>query len=339
MKPLARSALLFTAIGLALYAALYAAADRLVYATGHANPIFKIAAARHRDLDWVILGASHAMPLDFADSNATIERATGRRVLNLAAPGTGPLYQRFVLEEFVEGHRARRLLYLADSFAFRSAQWNEARFGDAKLLRRTPFRLATAARLGRYVRREGVDPLALLDYTSGFSKLNDRTRFARDAWEGEAQFERVQRPSASAVAKRIEYLYPGPASPAELERYLGELGELLDVARAHGIEPAVAKMPLPDAFRARLPEEAAFDAALAKLLAARGVALHDFSGSIGEARFYFDTDHLNRAGLARFVERDLGPLLAGGALPASSMNPDGGAEHRRHRPRLLAAIP
>jgi len=36
-----------------------------------------------------------------------------------------------------------------------------------------------------------VDARAVLDYVSGFSKINNRERFQRDVWEGDAQFERA----------------------------------------------------------------------------------------------------------------------------------------------------
>src|ERR1017187_2120523 len=144
MKPLGKSALLFIAIGLAIYAGVYYAAEQLMYRTGHSNPFFKIATAQDSTVDWVILGASHAMPLDFADFNAQMERETRLRILNLAAPGTGPLYNRFVLEHFLRTHRTRNVLYVVDAFAFYSRTWNEERFADAKLLRCTPFETAIA---------------------------------------------------------------------------------------------------------------------------------------------------------------------------------------------------
>lgn len=322
MKALAQRALLFAAIGLALYAALFAAADRRVYRTGHANPLFKVAAAGEREIDWVILGASHAMTLDFDDVNAGLERATGQRIVNLAAQGTGPLYQRFVLEELLRTHRARHVLYVADSFAFYSKAWNEERFSDAKLLRRTPYSAATAAHLWSYVEEEGVDPRAWLDYTTGFSKINDRARFQRDAWEGESQFDRVYRASSTAVAKRIEYLYASPPDGVLLARYLREFTDLVDVARHAGLSVTVIRMPVPPEYYRRLPDEAVFEAALAAALRELDVPLHDFSASLPDAKLYFDTDHLNRAGVERFVEERLRPVLARGA---PSLNGDGRA--------------
>jgi len=312
MKRLGRSALIFTAIGLVIYAGVYWAADRLAYRTGHGNPFFKIATAREGALDWVILGASHAMPLDFDDFNARMERDLGLRILNLAAPGAGPLYNRFVLEGFLREHRGRNLLYVVDSFAFYARTWNEDRFADAKLLRRTPFEMATARRLWDYARHEGVDARAVLDYVSGFSKISNPERFQRDAWEGEAQFDQVLRPSASAVKKRIGYLYPEQTSPRVRERYLAEFASLVALAQREGMRVVVIKTPVPPGYRSQLPDEAAFDEALARLLASQQVPLHDFSGTLSETRFYFDTDHLNRTGLTEFLARDLGAILRSG---------------------------
>ena len=309
MKALGKSAVLFIAIGLAIYGAVYYAAERLMLSTGRSNAFFKIANAREREFDWVILGASHAMPLAFADFNAGMERETGLKILDLAAPGAGPLYNRFVLEHFLREHRARNVLYVADSFAFYSRTWNEDRFADAKLLRRTPFESAIASSLCAYARHDGVDPRAVLDYVSGFSKINNRERFQRDVWEGEEQFERVYRPSTTAVAKRIAYLYPNKTSPEARARYLEIFASLVDLAQRNGATVIVIKMPVPPPFRDQLPDETAFDEALSRLLTARNVEYRDFSAAVPESRDYFDTDHLNRAGLTEFFARDLRPLL------------------------------
>jgi hypothetical protein len=145
---------------------------------------------------------------------------------------------------------------------------------------------------------------------SGFSKVNNRERLKPDVWEGEAQFERVYRPSASVADKRIGYLYPDGTRAAALERYMGELGELVAAAQQAGARVVVVKMPLPAQFRQKLPDEGTFDAALARAMAARGVAVRDFSATLPEPRFYFDSDHLNRAGQEAFFTRDLEALLA-----------------------------
>ena len=310
MKSLWKSALAFAVIGLLLYGAADYGAERLLYREGHTNPFFKIETAPERSYDWLILGASHAMPLDFADFNAWMERESGRRILNLAAPGTGPLYMRFVLETFLDRLHAGHLLYVADSFSFMSRDWNEERFADATLLRRTPFDWGVAVRLAGYVRSDDVSPKALLDYAVGFSKLNNRERFQRDAWEGEAQFDRVFRPSASADRKRIEYLYGTAApDPAALARYVGEFTALIDLARRSGMRVVVVKTPVPPSFRGLMPGEGAFNEALARVLGDRQMPFLDFSATLDDPSLYFDTDHLNRAGATRFFTQSLKPIL------------------------------
>lgn len=312
MKRLGKSALLFIAIGLAIYVGVYYAAERLTFHTGRSNPFFKIAVAQDSTFDWVILGASHAMPLDFADFNAYMQGETGLRILNLASPGTGPLYNRFVLEHFLRAHRTKNVLYVIDSFAFYSRSWNEERFADAKLLGRTPFEPAIAARLWDYAWHEGVDPRAVLDYVTGFSKINNRQRFERDVWEGEAQFDRVYRPSVSAVKKRIAYLYPDNTAATALSGYLEEFSKLIAAARHSGASVVVIKMPTPTQYRSQLPHEVVYEEAMSAMLATAGAQLLDFSQAMDKPRFYFDTDHMNRAGLREFFARYLKLVLMEG---------------------------
>jgi len=315
MRQLAKSASLSLAIGLLLYAALFYAADALVYRTGKSNPFYKIAVAEQQSLDWVILGASHAMPLDFADFNGLMEKETGLRILNLASPGTGPLYNRFVFEQFLNRHRTRNLLYIVDSFAFYLPTWNEERFSDAKLLGRTPFDPMIARRLLSYSLHEGVDFRAPLDYVTGFSKINNRDRFDRDIWEGEKQFDRVFRPSPAMDKSRIAYLYPKPPNPAGLAHYLSAFDGLISLARQQGIRLVAMKPPVPPNFYRQIPGEGDFDAAIGDLLAKRQVAVLDFSSALTEPRFYLDTDHLNRAGVTELFEKHLKAILVSSPAP------------------------
>jgi hypothetical protein len=167
------------------------------------------------------------------------------------------------------------------------------------------------------VAEEGVDPRALLDYTTGFSKINNRSRFERDAWEGESQFERSARASSTATRKRIAYLYPQGTPEVVLRRYMDELAQLLEAARAQGMTLHLLKMPLPTGFRRQLPDEDSFDAALAALAVRTGAEVQDQSRSVDDAAAYFDSDHLNRTGLARFSDAFLVPWLRQHAEPGA----------------------
>jgi len=300
----------FVGIGLLLYGLLYAAAELLVRYTGDGNPVYRIITTERRHHDWIILGASHAMPLDFHDFGTRIEEQTGLQVLNLASPGTGPLYQRFVAERYFIDHSADGVLVVADSFGFYSPEWNEERFGHRDLLSRTPLDAAALRLYLGYLSR-GVDPRAVLDYATGFSKINNHDRFEPDKWEGEERFTRSARPSDLADRERIEYLYPEAAEPATVERYMDHLVALARTARAAGARVVVIKPPLPERFRALLPAEEEFDAALREALGREGIAFRDFSDVLPEPRYYFDPDHLNEEGARLFLENQLAELLTG----------------------------
>lgn len=302
----------FLGLILALYIAAAAVAEWRVGRQGTDSAFQKILAARGGEYDWVVLGASHALPLAFGGVPERLEAETGQRMIVLAEVGAGPLYSDFLLRQAIDGLRPRRLLYVADSFAFRSSRWNEDRVADRKLLRKTPLRPSTLATMGGMVLTEGVPVRALLDYATGFSKLNPPDRFPRDEWRGAADFDRRFRPSRHATAARIDYLFPDPPSDGPTGRYLDLLGDMIARAKAAGIEVVVVKLPVPETFRAALPDEAAFDTALRARLEALGVPLHDLGAALDDPALYFDTDHLNRDGVGQLYERLLKPILAGG---------------------------
>jgi hypothetical protein len=302
--------LLFLAIGAALYLTLFAVAEVLVYRNGHDNPFYKIATSDRQHYDWLVMGASHAMPLAFDTMEDDLEATAGVSILNLALQGIGPLYSDAVLERFLGDHSAGGLIYALDSFAFRDPQWNEGRLGDPQLLARTPADLTVASRLAAETIWSDLAPQALVAYLSGFPKINNSERFVQDVWESASLFDRRYRPSQAATAERIAYLFPEDAgNPEVLERYLDVFMRLLDRALAAGMTVRVIKLPVPAGFSDGLPDEAGFDTALNTLLGERGLALEDYSDHLPEARFYFDSDHLGRQGVQAFADQVLVPLL------------------------------
>ena len=188
MKGYFRRIALFVGIGLILYAGLYYASETLVYRYARTNRFFQINTSKVMTYDYVILGASHPMPFDYQDMNARLEEMTGLRIINLATPGNGIVPNRFVLEYFLEKHKASSVLYCLDSFIFYSRAWNEDRFQDVKLFQRAPFDPILAKMLLCYTYREGIAYSVFLDYASGFSKINNRDRFKPDIREDEAKF-------------------------------------------------------------------------------------------------------------------------------------------------------
>ena len=299
----------FVAIGLVLYLVLLGAAESLMFAHGASNPLYKVATRERVRDDWVILGSSHAMPLAFGGFGQKMEGDTGLAIVNLAATGAGPLYNRFVLEQYLRGHRTANVLYVVDSFAFYSDEWNEERFGDAKLLARTPWDSGTLRALGGYVVHEGVSWRAWLDYATGFSKVNNRDRFKEDQWEGAAQFDRQWRASTSAVKKRIDYLFPAGTKRAQLDHHLAQLDALVATANRAGARVTFIKLPMPQAFKAQLPAEDEFDAAIRSLAAARNAAWLDLTGVTEDPAYFFDSDHLNRRGVELVYQQQLKAVL------------------------------
>ncbi|WP_212525579.1 hypothetical protein [Actibacterium sp. MT2.3-13A] len=301
----------FLGLFLALYAAAFAVAERTVARDGAETAFQRLLAARGEQADWVVLGASHALPLSFGDVPGRLQADTGQSMTVLAEIGAGPLYNRFVFEQALIDLEVQNLLYAVDSFGFGGEAWNEARVGDRKLLRQTPLRLSTAGSLGALVLEGHASPLSLLDYLTGFSKLNPVERFPQEGWRGAADFDRSFRPSRHAVSARIAYLYPeGAPAPATVERYLEILTDLFDRAERAGVKVVVVKLPLTEAFRSQLPREAAFDRMLAERLSARGIPFHDLSAAVEDPSLYFDTDHLNRQGVEALYRDHLRAILA-----------------------------
>ncbi len=257
-RSVARRWTLFAVLALGLYAGLYAASESLVYRFGEKNRFFAIHAAP-QDYDLVILGASHAMPLDFADMNRRLQDATGLSILNLSMEGAGIVPNRIVFDYFSRRRRARTVLWVLDSFAFYSPKWNEERIDDARLFQRAPLDLDL-------VRVLADDPAArsmLPGYASGFVKINNHDRFRRDISDAElTKFNRTWRAIPQIDRQRVQYLYPAAVDPATFQRYLAEFEKLIDTARERGANVVVVKPPTPPRYRDRLPKEAEFDAVI-----------------------------------------------------------------------------
>ena len=296
---------LFVLLGLGLYVGLYFWAESLVHEHAERNRFFMVATAPQQSYDFVLLGASHAMPLGYGEFNSVLEEASGASVMNLSIEGAGILPNRLVLDYFLQRHEARNVVFFLDSFAFYSPQWNEDRL-DSTLLARAPLDLDLIRTLTRYPWAQDE----LLPYVSGFTKINNHDRFAPDRSDAElTKFAKTYRPIPQIDRQRVAYLFPPEISQSEFQRYLGEFAGLIDMVEASGGEFIVVKPPTPARYRDALPHEPAFDAAVTELLAERGAAYYDFSETLPDDANYYDTDHLNRTGVAAFIEEHFAELL------------------------------
>jgi len=302
----ATTAARFLLIAAAMYMALYIGAEQLVYRYAQRNRFFAVRSAPPSRYDFVVLGASHAAVFEYRDMNQRLERMTGARIINLSVVGGGVTVNRLLFDYFLTRHQTAALVYVVDSFAVLSRQWNEERLADRRLFVRAPFdpslvRLLLIAPGGWQVG---------FDYATGFSKINNPDRFAADVSPDEgARFDRRYRPVPQLDDERLAYLYPPQLSADTLQRYVREFEALVALARARGIVTIALKPPLPQRIYRRLPFEREFDAAFAGAVERQGIEWHDFSGVNNDDALFQDTDHLNQTGVLEFFGGTLSPLL------------------------------
>lgn len=117
---------------------------------------------------------------------------------------------------------------------------------------------------------------------------------------------------------------------------------LIERARNAGAQVVALKMPVSGQFRRMISGEDDFNRAIVELLSARRTAFHDFSSALDDPRYYFDTDHLNRAGLIEFFNRHLKAIFLSADLSGSSATAPAmvvaRSEEERMRPPYLPPL-
>lgn len=298
----------FLAIGAALYTALFLWSDAALRRHATQSPFLRITTAPAK-VDWIILGASHALPLGFADMPAILRDRTGQTTLTLAVTGGGPFLMRIIEERWFADHRSKGVLIVLDTFGFADPRWNEARLADSDILPKIPADRTTASILAHAIPR-GLPWQTWTAYATGFSRINDRSRFSPDTWDGEAKFGSAPRPNAAATKARIAFLYPGPPDSEALDSGLADLAALIELAQAKGARVVIVRPPLPQAFRAGLPDVPGFERQLVLLSQRRAIPVIDHSALLPDARNFFDADHLNRTGALGWLDAGLAGVLA-----------------------------
>jgi hypothetical protein len=299
----------FTLVGFFLYLGVYLGSEWLVYETAQRNRFFTVKAAPQSQYNHVILGASHAAVFDYRDMNARLEELTETQILNLATEGSGVTVNRILLEYFYEtGLETDTVVYVVDSFAFYSPDWNEVRLQDAELYARAPFdptlaRILLANPAGRPV---------LLNYLTGFSKINNGNRLDSDLFEAEgSRFDRSYRPIAQIDRQRLRFLYPDniDASTLEGSPYLQEFEALAGYVQDRGDRFIIIRPPMPERIYQMIPNEQEFDRIIRQLAQRHGVEVHDFTAVNNAADYFYDSDHLNQIGTLQFFDRHLQSVL------------------------------
>jgi hypothetical protein len=256
----------------------------------------------------VILGASHSAVFDYRDMNARLEEMTGAEVLNLATVGGGIAINRLLLEYFLQEHETDAVVYVLDSFGFCSDAWNEERLRDRELYARAPW----DPRLGLLLLRHPGARSMALDYMLGFSKVNNPNRFLPDVFEAEAsRFDRTYRAIPQIDRQHLAFLYPGEIDETTLleSPYLAAFEDLIRYVQARGSRFIVVRPLIPERVYSELPWESTFDKTIKALVERHGAEFHDFSRVANEPEFFYDTDHLNEAGVLNFFERYFSDVL------------------------------
>ncbi len=229
-------------------------------------------------MSYHLLGPSHGMPFDYRDMNERLEEITNTKIINLSTPGGGILPMRFIIEYFMESHNTKNVLYILDSFVFYSKAWNEERFNDIKIYKRTPLDPILLKMLLSYTIANEINFTAFLDYISGFSKINNQDRFKPDIRADERKFGRKYRFLKSRHKKRIDYLYPEKEVDKEVfEKYLGIFADLIKFLKSRDIGLVVLKTPMPTHIYEMIPRENEFNKKIQEVLREEEVPFYDFS--------------------------------------------------------------
>ena len=308
IRRFARSVASFMAIGLLLFVGIFLASEWLVYEHAQRNRFFAVKTAPPVRSDFVILGASHGAVFDYRDMNTRLEEMTGAEILNLATVGGGIAINRLLVEYFFLEHETDAVVYVLDSFGFYSDAWNEERLRDRELYARAPW----DPRLGLLLLRHPGARSMALDYMFGFSKINNPDRFLPDVFEAEAsRFDRTYRAIPQIDRQRLAFLYPGEIDETTLlaSPYLAAFEDLIRYVQAQGTRFIVVRPPIPERVYSELPRESTFDETIKALVERHGAEFHDFSRVANEPEFFYDTDHLNEAGVLNFFERYFSDVL------------------------------
>ena len=300
-------------IALLLYAGLYAVQEALVRKYGRRNPFYKVARAATDRSYLLVLGASHALPLEFQDIRSSVETGLGGPVLVLALPGAGIIPNYVLLDAALRKlspQRVRAVVYMLDSFGFYSREWNEDRLNDARLWQRAPWDNDLARSVWYATAHLRVTRSVFWNYASGFSKINDPASWRQpDVWPDEGKFDRAYQPDEWKDQTRVAFLYPRGADTEAFDRYLSTFVRLVGDLKAERIPVVVVKPPLRRAFAARLPGELEFNRRIQQTLGRLDAPFHDFADVSFDDSFFYDPDHLNRKGVVRFVSEYLRPAL------------------------------
>ncbi|MFM1918660.1 MAG: hypothetical protein RLZZ303_294, partial [Candidatus Hydrogenedentota bacterium] len=247
--------------------------------------------------DLIILGTSRAYTLSRYEANhKALEEGLRARVLNLAMPAAGGVkpawtYLRHALDR---GMRPKAVLIALDPFVFFSEACNE----QHKFVYYEPFEfgffralLADAypwRRILTHVRHKFTlewilrEPSPLPRFDNALSSLPDQEH----------------------VARRMDSLYLEGLSPEKMAHYGRYLRKMLERCQSEGIAAHVMLMPT---LLGEEPGAAAFHELLNNLREEFAFTQSNLVDAMPSPEYFYDSDHMNAAGVERFVSGHLAP--------------------------------
>lgn len=252
---------------------------------------------RRQQYGVVILGASHGRVFSSAGNHERVERALGKKILNLSKTAGGLLPEKAYLAYFYDrGNTAEQIVYVLDPFVFFGQRWNDkAFFLEDEPLQFDFFLVAL---------RVGVSRQALINYAR--SKFTPFWVASRKPAVIDNDSQALQAVDRDAVAKRLDVLYPNGADQEAFDRYSPLLKEILELAREHRSKVTIL---FPSTLLGDVPGKTKVQNYLTTLKKDYNFSFFDFSGTMQEPKWFRDHDHLNSAGVEVFSRKYLRPAV------------------------------
>lgn len=248
-------------------------------------------------VDLVFLGSSHGRNFSRFSNHGRVERLLGKTVVNLSrGNGAGVVPMKAYLEAFYDqGNRCQELVWFIDPWVFYSENWNE-KYADYDC---EPFSFTFATRLIG----NGASASAVYRYLR--SKFSAEWLTASPRCDARCD-RRVPQRDETAVHRRIENLYHAGLEKATFERYAAVVEQVVELAQRHDARVTFMLSPT---LLGDEPGRGRLMALLRDLQTKYGANFHDLTVAVQSPELFEDHDHLNTAGVERFVLEYLNPLL------------------------------
>lgn len=273
---------------------------RLSYAQSESNLLVTGENTRY---GMVLLGTSRGRVLSRDGNHQQLEQILGRRVANLSKGGGGGLMpaELHLSHFFYRGNTTDRVVYLVDPWVFFSEVNNEE---NDFFLRDEPFELDILKKLIS----DGYPTNRILSYLQMIG-ITDWEQISRYAAPGLTDGTLQQVDPVKMEKARNHYLERYDLQ--NFAKYGGYVDRINALAKRNGSGVIYIMVPIlmPD-----FPGAEQVDRLLTDMAArTEDVTYYNCIAAMHDRHYFYDHMHFNRAGIARFAEEVLLPVLSGAA--------------------------